>query len=108
MVAPAVNIYFGPKTIDELGIKDHLDLMEKATKKIEGELTTSDPSRLRQGVLTGDERSGVLALHGMLHDLDPNHERLGLTRLPTYTGDYLWLCRKHYDEAQPKIPDRIG
>jgi hypothetical protein len=108
MVAPAVNIYFGAKTIDELGIKDHLDLMKEATKKIEGHLTISKPSRLREGVLTGDERSGVLALHSMLHDLDPNHERLGLTRLPTYTGDYLWLCRKHYEQAQPKIPDRIG
>ena len=82
--------------------------MKEATKKIEGEVTISDPSRLRQGVLTGDERSGVLALHSKLQELDPNHERLGLTRLPTYTGDYLSLCRKHYEQAQPKIPDRIG
>jgi hypothetical protein len=30
-----------------------------------------------------------------------------LKRIPTYTGDYLWLCEKHYEPSQPKIPDRI-
>jgi hypothetical protein len=30
-----------------------------------------------------------------------------LKRIPTYTGDYLWLCEKHYELSQPKIPDRI-
>ena len=33
--------------------------------------------------------------------------RLGLTRVPTYTGDYRWLCRTHYEQSQPKIPDKI-
>jgi hypothetical protein len=30
-----------------------------------------------------------------------------LKRIPTYTGDYLWLCEKHYEQSQSKIPDRI-
>jgi len=30
-----------------------------------------------------------------------------LKRIPTYIGDYLWFCQKHYDLSQPKIPDRI-
>ena len=41
-------------------------------------------------------------------------ERVGLDtvkssykRVPTYTGDYRWLCPYHYEQAQPKIPDRI-
>ncbi len=38
---------------------------------------------------------------------DPNHERLGLTRIPTYTGDYLWLCQEHYQASLSKIPDKI-
>jgi internalin A len=54
-----------------------------------------------------EERSGLLALHAILRDKDPHHEKLGLLRVPTYTGDYLWLCRKHYDESQSKIPDEI-
>jgi hypothetical protein len=30
-----------------------------------------------------------------------------LKRIPTYTGDYLWLCEKHYELSQPKIPNKI-
>ncbi len=107
LVAPAVNVYFGAKTIDESGLKDHLDLMKTGTGKLLKIIKITDPSRLRQGVLTEAERSGVLALHAFLREKDPNHEHLGLKRIPTYTGDYLWLCETHYQEAQPKIPEQI-
>ena len=46
-------------------------------------------------------------MHALLRELDPNQERLGLTRVPTYTGDFRWLCGKHYREWEPKIPDEI-
>jgi len=49
----------------------------------------------------------ILALHSLLREIDPNHEHLGLHRVPTYTGDYLWLCQTHYELSQPKIPDTI-
>jgi hypothetical protein len=32
---------------------------------------------------------------------------MGLRRVSTYTGDYLWLCKEHYEDFQPKIPDEI-
>jgi internalin A len=50
-------------------------------------------------------RPGVRALHALLRDLDPHHKKLGLKRVPTYTGDYLWLCDKHYHEHVSNIPD---
>jgi internalin A len=53
------------------------------------------------------ERSGILALHSLLRNVDPHHEYLGLKRVPTYTGDYLWLYQKHYEQSPPKIPDKI-
>ncbi len=59
-------------------------------------------------MLSEAERSGLLALHALLREVDPHHERLGLIRVPTYTGGYLWLCRTHYDLSQPKIPEKIG
>ena len=62
---------------------------------------------LREGILTEAERSGVLALHALLCEKDPHHKRLGLRRVPTYTGDYLWLCQTHYEQSQPKIPDKV-
>ena len=108
VAAPAANVFFGPKTIDELGIKDHLDLMKEATEKLlEGELEVHQPMRPREGLLSEPERAGVLALHAFLRKEDPNHERLGLKRIPTYTGDFLWLCDKHYQQIQRRIPEKI-
>lgn len=34
--------------------------------------------------------------------------KLGLHRVATYTGDYRWLCKRHYDAYQPNIPDVIS
>jgi internalin A len=83
--------------------------MKAATRKLlEGDLEIHDPGRLGDGLLSEPERSGVLALHSLLRENDPNHERLGLIRVPTYTGDYLWLCPRHYEIFQPPIPDKIG
>lgn len=107
MVAPAVNLIFGPKSVDELMLKDHLDLVKEATAKLAGHLEISDASRLRRGILTEAERSGILALHAKLRELDPHQERLGLRRIPTYTGHYLWLCQVHHERSQPKIPEKI-
>ena len=28
----------------------------------------------------------------------------GLRRVPTKTGDYLWVCPKHYAEFDPALP----
>lgn len=97
-----------PEAITKLtGLKEHLDLMKEVTSKLSGELELSDPSRVRQGMLSDGERSGILALHALLRELDPHHEKLGLRRMPTYTGDYLWLCQTHYAQMQPKIPEKI-
>jgi internalin A len=35
------------------------------------------------------------------------HERIGIHRVATYTGDYRWLCDAHYEAWQPNIPDVI-
>jgi hypothetical protein len=107
MVAPALNVYFGSKTIDELGIKDRLDLMKEGTGSLLKKIDVADLPRLRQQVVTEAERSGILALHARLRDVDPFYERLGLKRFPTYTGDYLWLCQAHYEQARPDIPEVI-
>jgi internalin A len=107
LVAPAVNSFFGADTIKKSGFEDELNLTKEATSELFPEIKPSDAPILREGKLNEIERSGVLALHALLRELDPNHAKLGLKRMPTYTGDYLWLCQKHYDAAQPKIPDKI-
>jgi hypothetical protein len=107
MVGPTLNLLYGPKTVENLSLADSLDLMGKGTSGLLKGIEPSDPLRERQGVLSEAERSGVLALHALLRELDPNHEKLGLWRVPTYTGNFLWLCKHHYEQAQPKIPDKI-
>ena len=108
VAAPAANVIFGTDTVDQLGIKDHLDAMKEATGKLlEGELKIERPELGRRAILSEQERSGVLALHSFLRQHDRHHERLGLKRVPTYSGDFLWLCPTHFDKVQSKIPDVI-
>lgn len=106
--APAANIYFGQAIMDDWAIQKSLDAMKEATGTLlKEEFSVTEPGRLKDGLLTEAERSGILALHAFLREEDPHHQRLGLKRMPTYTGDYLWLCETHYQAAHPKIPDRI-
>ncbi len=106
IVAPAVNVYFGPKTIDDSVWNDRIDLM-KELADVMPKFRVDDPDRVRQGVISEAERSGILALHAFLREHDPHQERLGLNRIPTYTGDYLWLCPRHFADSQSKIPPVI-
>ncbi|MBN8657125.1 MAG: hypothetical protein J0M11_15430 [Anaerolineae bacterium] len=106
IAAPAINATFGAKTAETWGIKDKLD----QTKAILDKLPTAKEehrSAKPTNVLTEPERSGILALHRLLNELDPNQENLGLHRVATYTGDFRWLCKRHYDAYQPNIPDVI-
>jgi internalin A len=107
LASPALNEFFGPNTTTTLGLKDRLDLMKEGTDKTIREMRISDHSMSKEGNLSEAERSGVLALHSLLRELDPHHALLGLTRVATYTGEYRWLCRRHYEETLSKIPDRI-
>ena len=108
MVAPSVNVLFGSGAFDQWRYKDQLSLIQTSLSSVLPEgIKVHDPGRLKDGVLTESERSGLLALHSFLRDVDPNQERIGLYRIPTYTGDFTWVCKKHYDLMQSKIPDVI-
>jgi Leucine-rich repeat (LRR) protein len=107
MLGPSVNLAFGAKTIENLNLTDNLELMKVATEGLEDKLEIKDPDRLERGVLSENERSGLLALHALLREVDPQQAKMGLHRVPTYTGDFLWLCATHYNLSQPRIPDVI-
>jgi internalin A len=107
VAAPAVNIYFGPGTTTKWKIDDHLEMMKELSKRLPAGISAPERPTSRPGLLTEVERSGLLAMHALLRELDPNQERLGLTRASTYTGDDRWLCRTHYRAWEPKIPDKI-
>lgn len=107
IAAPAVNTIFGPKTTETWSIVDQLDLTDKILEQLPAEIETPDRPLTQRGIVSEPERSGILALHHLLDELDPNQDRMGLHRVTTYTGDYRWLCQRHYDAWQPQIPDVI-
>lgn len=65
-------------------------------------------NQIRDGLLSEAERSGILALHTILKEVDPLQENMGLRRVPTYTGTFRWVCEEHYQQMQSKIPDEIS
>lgn len=108
IAAPAINTFFGPKTTETWGIADQLSLASAIIGKLPAKIETSDDRGMTPGkMLSEPERSGILALHRLLNEIDPTQDRLGLHRVATYTGDYRWLCDHHYEAWQPNIPDVI-
>ena len=105
MAAPALSIFKDPKITEKW--KDELDLTKTIIDKLPAEIKTPDRALAPGKMLSEPERSGILALHRLLNELDPTQDKLGLHRVATYTGDYRWLCKWHYDAWQPNIPDVI-
>ncbi|MBI5296787.1 MAG: hypothetical protein HY869_15010, partial [Chloroflexi bacterium] len=105
MAAPAINIFKDPKITEKW--KDEIDLTKAIIDKLPAETKTPNRALSPGKILSEPEWSGILALHNLLIELDPTHAKLGLHRVATYTGDYRWLCKHHYDAWQPNIPDVI-
>jgi internalin A len=108
IAGPAINTFFGPKTTEAWKIADQLNLASAIIGKLPEAIKTPDRPMLQRGMVSEPERSGILALHRLLNELDPTQAKLGLHRVATYTGDYRWLCKYHYDAWQPNIPDVIS
>jgi hypothetical protein len=107
IATPAINTFFGSKTTETWGIDDRLKLAGAIIGKLPTKIETPDHRPPQRDMLNEVERSGILALHRFLNEVDPTGAKLGLHRVATYTGDYRWLCKKHYDAYQPNIPDVI-
>jgi len=108
IATPGLNSFFGEEFIKNQGIGEQLELADRTLQTLPIDIPIADGPSTRSGAVSAVERSGLLTLHRFLKENDPTHARLGLYRVPTYTGDYRWLCRRHYEAAQSKIPDKIG
>jgi hypothetical protein len=106
IASPAINTFFGSKTTEKWKIADQLDLANAVISKLP-KIDTSIDKALSHGILSEPERQGILTLHRFLNEADPTQDKLGLHRVATYTGDYRWLCKHHYEAWQPNIPDVI-
>jgi hypothetical protein len=107
LATPAINTAFGDKTTEKWGIDRQLSMANTILGKLPAKLEMPDRALAPGQMLSEPERSGILALHQFLDKVDHDQARLGLHRVPTYTGDYRWLCDYHYKAWQPNIPDVI-
>jgi internalin A len=107
IAAPSINTIFGAETTKNWKIEDQLDLAKEIIDKLPDEIKIHDHDLSPGQILSKPERSGILALHRFLNESDPTQSNLGLHRVSTYTGDYRWLCKYHYDAWQPNIPDVV-
>jgi hypothetical protein len=107
IAAPAFNTFFGRDTTNNWDIDHQLVLTEAILGKLPVEIKKSDHAFEPGEMLSEPDHSGILALHRFLDQVDPSQSKLGLHRITTYTGDYRWLCRHHYEAWQPNIPDVI-
>jgi len=106
IATPAIDNFFGRDTTKALDIDRQLNLANAVIGKLP-KIETSIEKALSHGMLSEPERQGILALHRFLNEVDPTGAKLGLHRVATYTGDYRWLCKHHYEAWQPNIPDVI-
>jgi hypothetical protein len=105
MTVPAINIFSDPEITKKW--KDEFDLAKAIVDKLPSEIKSSGHDMTPGKMLSEVERSGILALHRFLNEVDLTQAKLGLHKVATYTGDYRWLCKHHYDAWQPNIPDVI-
>jgi len=107
IAAPAIDLFFGRDKTKTLDIDRHLDFANAVLGQMPDDLKASDHAMSPGKMLSEPERSGILALHRFLNEVDPTGANLGLHRVATYTGDYRWLCKHHYDDWQSNSPDVI-
>ena len=107
LASPAVDLFFKGTKIQKENIDKNLGMANAILDAFPEEIKGSQHSEFKGGLLSEPERSGILALHQLIREQDPTHAKLGLHRVTTYTGDYRWLCKHHYDAWQPNIPDVI-
>lgn len=107
LAGPAIDASFGRDTAKNMDIDRQLDLANAIIGKLPAEIKASDRDLAPGRIVSGAERSGLLALHQFLAKVDPTQSRMGLHRVFTYTGDYRWLCTHHDKLWQPNIPDVI-
>ncbi|MCH8807275.1 MAG: hypothetical protein IH986_14485 [Planctomycetes bacterium] len=91
---------------DLKGLKPKLDLMEKCAGALPGgELETLGGGERATGFFERPVGADLREFHDLLKAEVKGRAWGGLGRVPTNTGDDLWLCRKHHAEFDPALPE---
>ena len=80
--------------------------MEKCAGALPGgELETLGGGERATGFFKRPEGAELREFHDLLKAEVKGRTWGGLRRVGTKTGDYLWLCPKHYAEFDPALPE---
>jgi Leucine-rich repeat (LRR) protein len=85
-------------------VRHQIELMKALVQSLPQQLA-ADPGVSEGGSgLTAAEGAGLRALRELLMKEDPTRAFGGLNRRLTMSGDYVWICEKHYSEYDPGLP----
>ncbi len=101
----AAKVGFDETLLKDMEVMPKLELMEKIADGLpKGALGRASEPDNQLGIINKAEGAGLRALKSLLQGLDKGSTWGGLRRskLPSKTGEFLWLCEKHYAEHQPE------
>ena len=101
LAGKAGDLIWSPEAMKEW--KPKLDFLEKSAAllpEISSKFGTSQGNAFRA------EGDALRAIHDVLRELEPKKGRKwgGLERIPTRSGEYIWLCEEHAREYDPGLP----
>ncbi len=90
------------------GANPKLELMEKLTATLLSEAGVAAGQEDTDELITQAEGAALREFHSLLLELDERRTWGGLKRVLTPTGDFLWLCPRHFREFEPDLPKLPG
>jgi GTPase SAR1 family protein len=90
---------------DLKGVKDEIQLMTTLVQTLP-EVDEEREIGIRSSPeLTSAEGAGLRALRSLLFEKDRSKSFGGLRRVQDPSGDFVWICPKHYPEYDPGLPE---
>ncbi|WP_405852342.1 hypothetical protein OG361_06430 [Streptomyces sp. NBC_00090] len=101
LLAPIVGGVAG--AFDVSALKDSADLMKTLADSVKIEVSEGPEGRDGNN-LSAAEGAALRSFREFLFELDGSRHFAGLQRLLTPTGEYQWLCPRHFAKYEPSIP----
>jgi len=103
IAAAAAGVVWSEKELE--GAKHEIELMQKLVVTLpelvgEGNIALGTTTEL-----TSAQGAGLRALRNLLFDKDKSRVFGGLRRVQDSSGDFVWICPRHYPEYDPGLPE---
>jgi hypothetical protein len=103
VAAAAAGVVWSEKELE--GAKEEIELMQRLVETLP---ELGEERNIALGTtteLTGAQGAGLRALRTLLFDKDRSRVFGGLRRVQDPSGDFVWICPRHYPEYDPGLPE---